>query len=341
MANYLGVDGGATKTEAVVGDSEGRLLGYALAGPSNYHNIGMEAARESIRQAIGGAAAVAAVDVDAISFAFLGLAGADRPRDFEVLDQAVAGILGTVPFRVANDSWAALRGGTRRNWGVVMVCGTGANAAGRNPEGQEMILRALGYEYGNRGGAFDIVRDALYYAFRSDEGAGTKTLLEREIPAALGLAGMDELADMMLYDKEAPARLLALAPLVFRLASEGDRVAQEVLISVGQSMGEAAGGIITRLGMAGTAVEVILSGSTFRGSNPLLIDGFTTALHRAAPLAYTSWPEFPPVVGAYLAALQQQGIALSGEVYDRIAGTWPAAAPAGRENERDNRDKRD
>lgn len=44
----LGVDGGATKTVCVVADGEFRVLGAGLAGPSNYHVVGVEEARKNV-----------------------------------------------------------------------------------------------------------------------------------------------------------------------------------------------------------------------------------------------------------------------------------------------------
>jgi len=47
----LGVDGGATKTKAVVCDGEGLVLGSGLAGASNHHVVGLEAAGANIAAA--------------------------------------------------------------------------------------------------------------------------------------------------------------------------------------------------------------------------------------------------------------------------------------------------
>ena len=49
---FVGVDGGATKTRAVVCNAALSVLGSGLAGPSNHHVLGLDKSREHIQSAI-------------------------------------------------------------------------------------------------------------------------------------------------------------------------------------------------------------------------------------------------------------------------------------------------
>lgn len=333
MEYFVGVDGGATKTLAVVGDRSGRVLGAGLSGPSNYQIVGLEFAMESIKDAIRQAEAAAGVSggepAARAQGAVFGLAGADFPIDFERLNQGCAALMGDCPFRVVNDCWIALRGGTSADWGVVAINGTGANYAGRNRRGEEIILRGMGYEMGNRGGGGDIMREALHWAFRAEDGTGPATALSDAIPRAVGMASLDAIAEALYTGTASPALGLPIVPLVFELANQGDAVAQEILITIGNAMGQTAGGIARRLGIADEEFDVVLAGSVWRGVSPLLRDQFTTALHRLAPRAVPRLPLFEPAVGAYMMALEQAGIALDaavrsalGDTAGRIASIW-------------------
>jgi len=51
----LGVDGGGSKTHALVADERGELLGFASSGRSNWEDIGLAAAEAALAGAIGGA----------------------------------------------------------------------------------------------------------------------------------------------------------------------------------------------------------------------------------------------------------------------------------------------
>ena len=52
MAFYLGIDGGGSKTAALVTDEDGVPHGHGLAGGSNHLRVGIETATRNIVQAI-------------------------------------------------------------------------------------------------------------------------------------------------------------------------------------------------------------------------------------------------------------------------------------------------
>ena len=51
MALFLGVDGGQSSTEALIGDEAGRVLGTGLGGPCNH--VGAAEGREKLARAVG------------------------------------------------------------------------------------------------------------------------------------------------------------------------------------------------------------------------------------------------------------------------------------------------
>lgn len=306
MRYFAGIDGGATKTQCLIGDEEGNVLASGFAGPANYQVVGQEGTKASLETAFQQALSEAKLGVDQISYALLGLAGADMEQDFEVLNQVCRGILGTVPFKVVNDCWIGLKAGNPANWGVVTVCGTGANAAGRTQDGREIILRGMGYELGNWGGGMDLVRDALHWAFRSEEETARKTLLTEEIPKLLGKETMAEIVDIVRSQQVDPEILFSIPLIVFDLAAKGDVVCQEILIKMGRTLGEMAGGIIYRLGIKDMEVPITLVGSIFKSTNPLLVEEYSTTVHRVAPRARIQIADAAPAYGAYLMAQQHQ-----------------------------------
>jgi N-acetylglucosamine kinase-like BadF-type ATPase len=118
-------------------------------------------------------------------------------------------------------------------------------------------------------------------------------------------------------------RLLALVPLVFEAAYEGDQVAQDLLVRIGIEVGTTANAIIKRLGLETTDVEVVLGGSVFKGKGPLLVDTVTQVVHRIAPQATVVLPEFEPVVGAVFLALESLGVQVNETVYANVRASLP------------------
>lgn len=321
---FLGVDGGGSKTVALIADERGKILGEGHAGPSNYQMVGMEFALGEISRAVEEAFKKGGVSLEEIQRAVFGLSGADLPENFRELEEGLQRTFPGLPFLLVNDTWIALRGGSKKGWGVCLVCGTGANACARYPTGEWLTLPGLGYESGLGGGGLDMVRDVLHYAFRSHYGLGEKTPLEEEILKATGASSFEELSFLLLKFMVSPAsaalemqRALSVVPAIFRLASSGDRASQEILVKQGRLMGEVMGHLARKIEPEGK-VEVVLSGSIFKGENPLLLDSFNLSLHRVAPLAEVVFPGLPPVFGALLMAMEEEGVKIRDEVYGNL-----------------------
>src|SRR6185369_2545246 len=74
----LGVDGGGTKTRAVVVDSRGTVIGKGDAGPSNPLRVGVSDSVKAVREAVEQACHNAGVRRHDLSAAEFGLAGVKR-----------------------------------------------------------------------------------------------------------------------------------------------------------------------------------------------------------------------------------------------------------------------
>lgn len=313
-------DGGASKTRCWIGDEMGNILADCLGGPSNHQNCGPEETRRVITDLLKEALQKADLQILDISYAYLGLAGADLPSDFEMLYKLLNPVFGEVPFKIVNDAWIIMRSATTSPWGAVCICGTGSNAGAAHPDGQQAILRALSYSLGNYGGGGDITREALHYAFRADEKTGPDTLLEKYLPEVLGASDIEDLLGKFYPDQEDGIylKMKKVPPLVFELASKGDKVCQDILIRMGEILGDMTAGVIKRLDMCSMEIPVVLGGSVFHGNSPLLIDAFTLSIHKTAPKAYMQLPTLPPVAGAYLYGLDSLKLECGSQVYKAL-----------------------
>lgn len=313
MRYALGVDGGATKTLAVVGDESGCVLGVGLGGPTNYQITGLEKAMENLAGAVGAALSMAGLSVKSVSHAVFGLAGADFPIDFENFNKGISSLYPGLDFQVTNDTWVGFRAGTEASFGGVVISGSGANYAAAAPDGRRITGRGMGYEWGSAGGAGLLIGDALHYAFRSHDGTGPKTGLEEAILSLLGFPSYDDLSFYMYQHQgqfgQMYTKAAQIVPALFQLALQGDVVAQEILVRTGTAMGEIIGGLMRGLGMGQVPADVVLVGSVFtKGVCPLMISAMKTACQRFVPLAEFRPVEMEPAGGAYLMALEAMGI---------------------------------
>jgi N-acetylglucosamine kinase-like BadF-type ATPase len=302
----LGVDGGATKTEALVVAGT-RVAGAARCGPSNHQAVGWDAACHEIADLVHEVLRQADLCLDDLDQVVLGLAGMDFPEDFSTMTERLGPLLGRVPFSVVNDAEIALDAGTDKGYGIVAICGTGGNVFGRAPDGRKRQVGGLGYEYGDWGSGIDVARATLHAAFRSAELRGPATVLEPLVLAALGRSHYQELSAAM-YRHEIPeAAFLVLAPLCFRAAADGDAVAQDILQQQGRAVGGSVVGCARLLQLEQQPIDVILAGSLWLGQAPQMKQGFWSAVQPTLPLADIRVTALRPVAGAILAAARQAG----------------------------------
>ena len=157
----LGVDGGASKTHAVLADDQGRVLGVGRAGCGNWEVVGLEGARATLHEAVGGALAQAGLRAAQVMASGYGLAGCDWPSDEGRLLPLIASLGLSGPVNLVNDAFLPLRAGTRDGVGIAAIAGSGTGVAGRNRAGQIARSFGAGYPFSDWGGAGEIVREAF------------------------------------------------------------------------------------------------------------------------------------------------------------------------------------
>ncbi len=323
MHFVLGVDGGASKTHALLVDEAGNALGFGDARCGNHQLRGLKAAVREIDKAVRGALAQSnftSLPIDAACFC---LAGADLAEDYTMLQPAMEELNIARQVVVKNDTMAVMRSGLTRSWGVGVICGAGFNAAGRSRDGGELILPALGAISGDWGGGFTLSTELIRLIMRAWDGRGKPTMLTGLVLGALKLPSTEELL-RNLYHGSIPYRTrLGLVPLLFEAAEAGDEPSRELVIQMGVEVGLTANTFISRCDLGDTDVEVVLGGGVFKGKGSLLIDTVKQEIHAIYPLAKIIRPHFEPVVGAALLGLEAFGVAVSEDVYERLEATLP------------------
>src|SRR5262245_58880847 len=218
----LGVDGGGSKTVALLADSAGRVLGRGAAGASNYQAIGAARACGAIEQAALAAFAVAGIVPGRVGAVCLGMAGAGRPDDQALFrGWAVVQWPGAL-VSIVNDAELALAAGTPDGWGVALICGTGSIAYGRDRAGRVARAGGWGPLMGDEGSAYAIGLAALRAVARAADGRGPATALTRAVLDRWSLADLQALIRRVYREAAAPADIAALAALVEAIAAGGD-----------------------------------------------------------------------------------------------------------------------
>ncbi|MFB8377797.1 N-acetylglucosamine kinase [Paenibacillus taichungensis] len=314
MNYYLGVDGGGSKTLAVVADETGRILGKGISGCGN-HQLGAAFAEKSITQAVDEAYAQAGLGKENITYATFGLAGADREADFRIL-RPIIGTMGLKKYRIVCDTVIAMRAGTRQTDGVVLICGSGTNGYGVNVAGEEVQIGGFGYEFGDFGGGGELAVEVFRTVIRSWEGREQPTTLTSLTLKALTFETVEEMYHRFLDDgRRAPH---TLAKLLFQ-AAPGDEVARKILEKQGLELGKVASAVIHKLGMGNDSFDVVLAGSVLtRGEGDYVVRYIESQVTTAAPKCRLRILALEPAAGAILLAMDENGVKPDSTVYDQL-----------------------
>jgi N-acetylglucosamine kinase-like BadF-type ATPase len=299
----LAVDGGNSKTDLALVARDGELIALRRGPASSPHHLGLQESLDVIegllRQAAG-------TTEDVADVADLFLAGVDFPIEEQEAEAAVAERGWAGRARVSNDTFAVLRAGTERGWGVAVTCGAGINCVGVAPDGRTARFPALGELTGDWGGGRDVGFAALAAAARSQDGRGPKTSLEQVVPAHFGVASPLELAERIHRRAIPYARVVELTPVVFSEADE-DAVAAGIVDRLGLEVVALARAALERLDLTQQPVEVLLGGGVLQAGDGRLLAGIEHGLRRVGPSIVVRRTESPPIVGAALRALDELG----------------------------------
>lgn len=304
------MDGGASKSDIALLDAEGHLVSASRRAGSYHMGLGHNGALESLDRAIRAASLKGRIDPDGGKpIAAMGVycvAGADIAVDDRRITAEIEGRGWTSKTIVRNDTFAVLRAGTDRGWGVAVVCGTGMNCAGVGPDGRSVRFPSFGELSGDRahGGGW-LGRTALGAAIRARDGRGPRTSLERTVPAYFDMPRPTAVMEAVYVGSMDPDRLSELAPLVFKAAAEGDRVARQMLDEMADEIVVTAAAAIRRLHVTTRDVHVVLGGGVFRSRDSRLMARIRTGIAAVAPKAEIRRLEAPPVLGAALIGLDQ------------------------------------
>ncbi|HNR33912.1 MAG TPA: BadF/BadG/BcrA/BcrD ATPase family protein [Candidatus Hydrogenedentes bacterium] len=316
---YLGIDAGGTKTFCLVGDDEGHILGFGRAGAGNYECFGVEPAAVENRKAVEGALKAAGLALKDISGIGMGIAGADLPEDYDMLERAIyTPLFGAIPRVFRNDSMGGLRGGTRNPYGIVIACGTGCVCAGVNRAGRHTRVGGLGEEFGDWVSGSSIGLRGIQAVWQARDRIIPPTLLTRLFVEKGGCRDVDELFYKLYRREMAPSALQPMAKLVFDAAYEGDAAACEILEWGGRYLAKMVCAVAVALEMQRDEFEVVMAGSVFKGSSPVLADTMRMDIHRVCPLARTVMPVFEPVVGALLMGMELD-IVVTDAIYETLS----------------------
>lgn len=281
MSYVIGIDGGASKTHAVVSDHGGVVLGEGTAGPANLHTVEAPEIKRNIIQAVEQAKKEAGVEGEPGAVC-LGVAGLDAPSDQVRADALLKEVFADVSHRVAlNDTVIARRSNSKLPYGFAIIAGTGSNAFAINAAGEQAFAGGLGHLLADEGSAYAFGLSALRAAVRADDGR-EDSVLGTLVKKKLGVASMREAVPIVYASDFSKSDIAAFAPLVDRAAEKNDEVARSIIEQGADELTQMVVALARKLEMTEVVCDLVMIGSQINNS-PLLKQKFTRSVQTHLP----------------------------------------------------------
>jgi N-acetylglucosamine kinase-like BadF-type ATPase len=303
MAFYLGIDGGGSKTAALVTDESGAPCGRGLAGGSNHLRVGIETATHNIERAVNIALVESGIAIREIEYAYCGIAGSDHPEHHERVVESLRTFFPRGNFIVDIDARIALTGAVGFGSGIVIIAGTGSVAFGRNDRGDECRAGGWGPILGDEGSGYAIGRDGLTAVLRAHDGRGPVTALTDLLCREHGMCDPADLPRYIYAATTHAGDIARYGKLVMEAASDGDEVASEIIVRAANDLADCVLAVARRLGITNGSFPVARVGGAFNAGDQLIAP-LRDAIVRGAPRAELIAPLHTPVEGAAMMAIR-------------------------------------
>lgn len=294
---YLLVDGGKSKTEAVIVDSNGSEIaksrgpGLEIIGSVNGYERVVDSLRTTFDQ-LPETARFAGV-------AF-GLNGAQAAPSFNLAAKAISSLVKADRFTIASDVVMNYLGALGNQPGVVVAAGTGSVVMAISRQGAPFRIDGDGPLFADRGSGHDIGRQGLKIAAMVDDGLPGSATLHK---AMINRFGTLENAAASVYGSVNPIELVAsFSKNVAEAAQAGDEIAVDILHGAAQDLAMNVQAAARRSKLAGAPFSYSTAGGIFN-IGPLIEKPFHEFVAQLLPEAEYQKPVGGAIAGAQIMAM--------------------------------------
>ena len=312
---FLGVDGGQSHTEAIIGDENGVVLGRGFGGASNHAEIpgGRERLENAIADSVGAAlksAGLPAFDETIFAAAHCGMTGGAIYKD-----EIIGAILKTENLVVGHDAPTALFGATAGKPGIVVIAGTGSVVFGINEHGETTRVGGLGYLFSDEGSGFWLAAQMIRLAIKEQDNLIEKSGISEMVLDFFKRAEIRALTDDFYNGKVSRDEIASLAKRAHEAADDGNQTIRgQIFYGVGV-LTESVKRVAEKLNFQ-SKFPVAGIGGMFRAV--LMNEYFEKSLAEKMPSAEFVKPRFGPATGALLLSYEQAKIEINEDLLNNL-----------------------
>ncbi len=312
----LGVDGGGTRSTAVIADASGHVLARSIGETINYYSIGMERAQANFRRIV---ADLPNRYISRIDQTCIGMSALDHHATAEEAKEFTKDILPSGSVQMISDSYIALMALTRGKPGIIVISGTGSVALAQTADNRMVSVGGWGHLLGDQGSAYDIALNGIRAAIQSYERFIEESELTGRLKRYFAIHQMHELTERFYHPVMERHLVAGFASEVSACAEDQDTVAKRIIDEAVRVLARHAEVLIERWGLQSSIVGV--SGGLFQ-NNPYVFESFKERLLQQYPRLTVTFPAVPPEIGALLYCFEARNMQPSDELVNRLAHTY-------------------
>lgn len=309
MAIYIGIDGGGTKTLAMVFDDTINVAAALKTGPSNPNTIGWHGTKHVIASLIEAGLCQLKSDASKVTGICVALAGAGSSPHSSLKEELQKQFV-NAEIDICIDALAVLTAGTKGKSGVALIAGTGSIAVAEDDNGNVNRVGGFGYLFGDEGSGFYIGREGLMAAIQSVEGRGEQTDLTERAFEYFEIRNLHEFIPVIYHAQNPVQKIAGFAPSVIDLF-ERDQLATNIIEHASKHHAKLVLSLLKKMNPHLKKLCVV-SGGLFSEATP-----FQCLLHKQLNEWTVSSLDVPAAVGAVLRAMGKRFLHDAKEDTDR------------------------
>jgi N-acetylglucosamine kinase-like BadF-type ATPase len=297
-AYFIGIDGGGTRSRAVLADEHLNIKYSSGSGPLNPNIVGFSQSACTISDLIEkvrtGSTGIK------ISGVVVGSAGCGLAENAEKLKKEIiklsSGSIDRKRIAVVGDNEICIEGAFEGGAGAVLIAGTGSIIFGRNRQGIVGRSGGLGRVLGDGGSGYSIGREGLKAVAEELDGSGKKTHLTPELSIRYGIDDRDELIRKVYGGN---IDIPAIAAIVIKLAYGKDKICSGIIDRELEYYPVLVGSLMKKLKVR--KLRLCLSGGLFTGNDFYRISASEKISGSIEGIEIVE-PAFHPEIGAAMIA---------------------------------------
>ncbi|MEK3763647.1 MULTISPECIES: N-acetylglucosamine kinase [unclassified Solibacillus] len=311
---WIGIDGGGTKTTAVIGDESGHLLAVVKGSSGNLTAISTEQLYTLINELINQLLIKTGAAFTDVEMVYAAMAGADRQAEQQKIYDAFKQSTVLEKLKIQSDIHAALAAGTWGREGTLLIAGTGAIIFGYE---QQKTFRVGGWGYllGDEGSGYHLGKLAIRSVLKAHDDKVPLKPFQEKILTHFNVLSPDQLITKI-YGSSNPITAISSVSMIVLDAFE-EELSKFIVSAVQEALLELIESAYSRIDRT---KPVVFHGGLF--SNNTFYEAFTLRFSSRFPDLIALKPTISGTVGAYLLALHESKVEVSDPVKQTIQQTW-------------------